>query len=548
VLDWFAQHDVATWNAANEDLNSGGVLMIPHNPTPYLLGGGKQGRFFLVDSGNLGHYNATDSQIVQTFQATNGNPQHIFGSPVYYVSPTLGTLAYVWAEQDFLKGFSFNGSTFNPSPVTQSLVTAAPGMPGGFLSLSANGAQPGTGILWATMPYSLDAENAVVTGILRAFDASDLSVELWNSRDDYIRDDYGNFAKYVPPTVANGKVYVSTFSGHLAVYGLNPPLPSGITFMQQANAIPQQPAATVLVSYASSQFAGDLNVVVVGWNDTTASIQSVTDSRGNSYQLAVGPTKGNGLSQAIYYATNIVGGSNTVTVQFDQPASYPDIQVLEYYGVESVNPVDVVAGASGNGGQSSTGAVTTTTANDLLFAANTVSTTTTQASFPFIARVITPDGDIAQDAVVNAAGIYTPAATLSPAGSWVMQMVAFKGRTASSSAPFPSVSLSGSSLTIHLTANASNGKKADWWLVALTPWGHWYSYIYPNGWVDVGTDLSRVLPAYQGPLVDIPNMDLFDITGIPSGNYRVYFGVDTNMNGLLDYDQLSYSSLSLTAP
>jgi hypothetical protein len=69
-----------------------------------------------------------------------------------------------------------------------------------------------------------------------------------------------------------------------------------------------------------AQTGGDLNIVVVGWNDTVATVQSVKDSAGNTYTLAIGPTKGTGLQESIYYAANIVGGSNTVTVTFKQLA------------------------------------------------------------------------------------------------------------------------------------------------------------------------------------------------------------------------------------
>lgn len=427
LLDWFTPHDVEDLNLQDTDLNSGGVLMIPN--TSLIAGGGKEGRLFVLDRNNLGHYNQDDSQVVQAFQATSG---HIHGSPVYYDSPALGALAYVWGETNFLKGFSFDGSLFNPNPVTQSTFPAPDGMPGGFLSISANGSQPGSGILWAAMPYERDAEDAVVNGVLRAFDASDLSVELWNSRIDSVRDDLGNFAKYVPPTVANGKVYVSTFSGQLVVYGLNPPPPSGIQFIQQANETPQQQAtASVAVDYASNQAAGNLNIVVAGWKDTSSSVQSVTDSNGNSYSLAVGPTKGTGLTQSIYYAKNIKGGGNKVTVQFDQAVSGSDIRILEYYGVDPADPIDAAAGSSGNGVQSISGTVTTTSVNERLFAANMAAgQTTTQAGFPFIARAITPNGNITQDAIVNAAGTYNAEASLHWADEWVMQMLALKAQAA----------------------------------------------------------------------------------------------------------------------
>ena len=124
------------------------------------------------------------------------------------------------------------------------------------------------------------------------------------------------------------------------------------TFVQVASATPQTATATVAVSYTAAETAGDLNVVVVGWNDTTATVQSVKDSLGNTYSLAIGPTSGTALRQSIYYASNIVGGSNTVTVTFSQAAAYPDVRILEYKGV---NAVDVTAGASGSSGSASSG-------------------------------------------------------------------------------------------------------------------------------------------------------------------------------------------------
>ncbi|HEY2978588.1 MAG TPA: IPT/TIG domain-containing protein, partial [Burkholderiaceae bacterium] len=444
LLDWFAQCDVDVWNSANEDLNSSGVLFLPN--TTRIIGGGKQGRFFLLDSQNLGKVqqyrqnDCTNPQIPQSFQATTAG--HIHGSPVYYVSPTRGALIYVWAEADVMKAYAFNGSAFATTPAMQSTVTAAPGMPGGFLSVSANGTQAGTGIVWATMPFNQDAVGNIVQGVLRAFDASNLGVELWNSRLNPIRDDIGNFAKFVPLTIANGKVYAATFSNQLVVYGLNPPPPSnGIRFVLVAAATPQQAMSSVSVTYPNAQNPGDLNIVVVGWNDTNSTVQSVTDSAGNAYSLAVGPTKGSGITQAIYYARNIVGGNNAVTVRFNTSAAYADIRILEYYGLDAANPFDGAAASAGNSAVSSSGPLTFNFSSELLFAANTVSTLTSQAGSPFVARIITsPDGDMAQDAIiVNAPGTYNATASLISSGAWVMQQVAFRGAGATqSTAPFVS--------------------------------------------------------------------------------------------------------------
>src|SRR5215471_4937135 len=72
-------------------------------------------------------------------------------------------------------------------------------------------------------------------------------------------------------------------------------------FVQQNFVCPQSPQSSVALKYTSAQTAGNTNVVVVGWNDTTSSITSVADSSGNTYQVAVPMFRGNGLSQAIYY-------------------------------------------------------------------------------------------------------------------------------------------------------------------------------------------------------------------------------------------------------
>ncbi len=93
-------------------------------------------------------------------------------------------------------------------------------MPGGMLSISANGNTAGSGIVWASHPYDKNANQQVVIGILRAYDAADLTRELWNSKQNSERDDVGIFAKFCPPAVVNGKVYMVSFSGYLTVYGL----------------------------------------------------------------------------------------------------------------------------------------------------------------------------------------------------------------------------------------------------------------------------------------------------------------------------------------
>jgi hypothetical protein len=96
------------------------------------------------------------------------------------------------------------------------------GMPGGFLSISAHGLD--NGILWAALPLHDDAWIDIVRGSLRAFQITPdgkTITPLWTSfcAD---KEDKFNFGKNVPPTVANGMVYLATFSGFVSVYGLLP--------------------------------------------------------------------------------------------------------------------------------------------------------------------------------------------------------------------------------------------------------------------------------------------------------------------------------------
>src|SRR5467141_372859 len=206
---------------------------------------------------------------------------------------------------------------------------------------------------------------------------------------------------------------------------------ASISFVQQNSSNPQTPQTTVTVPFALAQTSGNLNVVVVGWNDSTATVVSVNDTSGNIYFPALTPTVQSGTaSLVIYYAKNIaaaVAGANSVTVTFALAANFSDIRIAEYSGLDPINPLDVAVGAQGSNATSSSGAVTTTNANDLLVGANVVQTITTGPGSGYTNRVITtPDGDILEDRLVTAIGSYTATAPVSPSGQWVMQMVAFR--------------------------------------------------------------------------------------------------------------------------
>ena len=211
---------------------------------------------------------------------------------------------------------------------------------------------------------------------------------------------------------------------------------TSIAYVQSNFAVPQSPQTVVNVAFTAAQTAGNLNVVVVGWNDATAHVLSVTDTKGNAYVAAVGPTvAANAATQTIYYARNVLAAAanaNSVRVTFDRAAPYPDVRIAEYRGLDLGAPLDAAAGASGSSTTSNSGSVTTTSANDLLVGANLVLSNTTGAGAGFTSRVITkPDGDILEDRIVTSVGSYQATAPLSKSAAWVMQIAAFRAATGS---------------------------------------------------------------------------------------------------------------------
>ena len=138
-------------------------------------------------------------------------------------------------------------------------------------------------------------------------------------------------------------------------------------------AVPQTNQSSVPVTYTSAQTAGNTNILAIGWNNATSNITSVTDSAGNTYQLAV-PTARGAAASARRSTTPRTSrpppaGTNTVTVTFNTATPYVDIRALEYSGLDPVNPFDVGTSASGTGATANSGTVTTTAANALIFGA-----------------------------------------------------------------------------------------------------------------------------------------------------------------------------------
>jgi len=242
-VDWFTPADVVRLNILDIDLGSAGPVLLPGPLPQEMIGAGKEGKLYLVSQTNPGgkqrHKWLHDEldppiQVVKaalpwTLTLRSWIPflfftgyHHIHGSPVVWISRARGPRIYVWPEEDHLKTFSYDPQTkINPHPVKG--MKNAKGMPGGILSISANLQEHG--LLWSAMPLEDDAFVQTVRGTLRVFNAETLEL-LWSS-DGQEPDDHFDFAKYVPPTIANGKVYLATFSDRLNVYGLHSPFAVG---------------------------------------------------------------------------------------------------------------------------------------------------------------------------------------------------------------------------------------------------------------------------------------------------------------------------------
>jgi hypothetical protein len=186
----------------DNDLQSGAVLL---GDSGQLVAGGKDGDILLLDRSDL----SLKQQI-----AVGGE----LNSFVFW-NGSAGPTVFAWPAYNPLHAYRVGAGALTETGMN---AERKPTHPSAIYTLSSNGAAAGTGIIWASVPLVGDAWHATATGALYAFDAADISKpSLWNStlRPE---DDVGTFAKYSPPIVANGKVYLASFSGKLLVYGLKP--------------------------------------------------------------------------------------------------------------------------------------------------------------------------------------------------------------------------------------------------------------------------------------------------------------------------------------
>ena len=338
LVDWFTPDNWSYLDTHDLDLSSSGPLLIPG--TSLLAGGGKAGELYVLNTADLGKYTANDSQIVQEEDITQG--KDIRGGPVYWQRSDAngGSLLYDWGASDSVKAFAFNGTTFGTSPSTHG--SGSQIWPGGILALSANGEQSGSGVLWATVVTSGDANaNPPEPGALYAFDAEDVSTQLWSSTTNASRDGFGNFAKFVPPLVANGRVYVATWSNQVAVYGLllgYTVSPTALAFGSELINVPSAPMTITLTNTGT----GSLPITSITLSTPSPNPFSQTNTCGPS--LAAGAR-----CTIIVVFTPLVTGSSMATLSINagggagtQTVALSGIGVIPSY---TVSPASLAFGS-----------------------------------------------------------------------------------------------------------------------------------------------------------------------------------------------------------
>ena len=207
VADYFEMFNQGAENGSDEDLGSGGALVLPDltdgsGQTRHLaVGAGKDSNIYVVDRDAMGKFNPSKNNIYQQIQgALSGS---VFSMPAYF-----NNTVYYGAVGDNMKAFAISNAQLASAPGSQTGNAFA--YPGATPSISANGTS--NAILWA-------AENAG-TAVLHAYDATNLSHELYNSNQAAGgRDQFGTGNKFITPMITNGKVYVGTTNG-VGVFGL----------------------------------------------------------------------------------------------------------------------------------------------------------------------------------------------------------------------------------------------------------------------------------------------------------------------------------------
>ncbi len=207
LLDWYTPNTWAALNDTDSDLGSSGVILIPS--TNQMVTAGKSGDMFLIESDSMGHLGPKNTSTVQNIQANSSGTHNL----ALWNSPN-GPIVYAQESAGGLSAFQIVNGQLNATAVSEFTPPNLTLFAG--LAISGGSSDPANAILWYTVANFNASQQP---GTLHALNAADLTQEFWNS-DMVPTDALGRYAKFVAPTVANGRVYVATFSDELVIYGL----------------------------------------------------------------------------------------------------------------------------------------------------------------------------------------------------------------------------------------------------------------------------------------------------------------------------------------
>jgi uncharacterized protein (TIGR03437 family) len=324
LVDWGTPNNWQTLADGDFDLGSSGAALVPN--TNLVLGGDKFGTLYAVNSNSMGHLwsSAPQNSGVQAFQAVQYGG--IFNLAIWDQGST--SVVYVREQGDFLKAYQIVNGTVNTSPISVS--TSAADIPLDGMAVSANGAASGSGIVWE---ITGDHTQSPVPGTLHAFNANDLTKELWNSDMNASRDSLGVFPKFVPPTIANGKVYVPTFSNQVVAYGL---------LSGAGSSAPQITAVSNSASYLQDSVSPGELVTIYGANfGATDTTTFQLDNSGNiSSQLLGAQFTFDGIPAPIVY---LGPDQAAVVVPYEVTSAVTQVQATVNGQTSNSFPVPVAA-------------------------------------------------------------------------------------------------------------------------------------------------------------------------------------------------------------
>ncbi len=208
VADYFTMHNTTSESDADQDLGSGGEILLPdlkdaaNNTWHLAVGAGKDSIIYVVNRDLMGKFNTSNDNAIYQEISSNGISGGSFATPAYF-----NNTVYYGAVGDSLKAFAIANAKLVTPPGSKS--AAAFGYPGATPSISANGTS--NGIVWAV-------ENNGATGVLHAYDATNLATELYNSSQAPNGRDTFSDNKFITPMIASGRVYVGTPTG-VIVFG-----------------------------------------------------------------------------------------------------------------------------------------------------------------------------------------------------------------------------------------------------------------------------------------------------------------------------------------